>query len=91
MITKMTDSKGRITLGKKFARTTFLVEENNENEIKLRLTRVIPEREAWLYENLDAKESVFRGLKQAKARKFSDSPPDLAGDQTLLDELENQK
>jgi hypothetical protein len=90
MITRMADSKGRITLGKKFARKTFLVEENNENEIKLQLTRVIPESEAWLYKNLDAKESVLRGLEQARARRFSESPPDLVGDQALVDEIENQ-
>lgn len=90
MITRMSDSKGRITLGKKFAKKTFLVEENDENEIKLQLTRVIPETEAWLYENLEAKESVFKGLQQAKAHEFSASPPDLAGDQALLDELENR-
>lgn len=36
-----------------------------------------PPREAWLYENEVAKGLVEEGLRQAKARQFSDSPPDL--------------
>jgi len=37
----------------------------------------VPEREAWLHENEVAKELVARGLDQAAAGQFSESPPDL--------------
>jgi hypothetical protein len=43
------DSKGRLTLGEAFANRTVLVEERGEGEVLIRLARVIPEREAWLY------------------------------------------
>ncbi len=87
MITKTADSKGRINLGKKFAHKTFIIEQTSETEIKVELARVIPEREAWLYQNPEAKESVLKGLRQAKERHFSKSPPDLNADQALSDEL----
>ncbi len=88
MVTKTADSKGRITFGKNFANKTFIVEEISENEIKIELARVIPEREAWLYQNPEAKQSVLKGLRQAKARKFSKSPPDLQTDESLVNEIE---
>jgi hypothetical protein len=89
MIAKTVDSKGRINLGKRFANKTFIVTEINATEVKLELARVIPEREAWLYKSDKARASVARGLAQAKARTFSQSPPDLNADQTLIDELED--
>ena len=49
--------------------------------------RVIPESEAWLYENQEALASVRRGLKQASARKLSDGP-DLNEAARLADRLE---
>jgi hypothetical protein len=91
MMTKTADSKGRINLGKHFANKTFIIEQTGETEMKLELARVIPEREAWLYENPEAKESLLRGLSQAKHRKFSMSPPDLTADQALVDEIEDSK
>jgi hypothetical protein len=89
MITKTADSKGRINFGKHFANKTFIVEQIGETEIRLEIARVIPEREAWLYQNPEAKESLLRGLRQAKARQFSKSPPDLTADQALVDEIED--
>ncbi len=74
--TKNTDSKGRLTLGEAFANRTVIVEERG-NEIVLHLARVIPEGEAWLYENPTALATVRRGLQQARSRKLSDGP-DLA-------------
>ncbi len=91
MITKTADSKGRINLGKHFANKTFIVERIGDTEMKIELARVIPEREAWLYQNTEAKESVLKGLRQAKAREFSKSPPDLAADQSLVDEIEDSE
>ena len=88
MITKTADSKGRITLGKKFANKTFIFEQTGDTEIKLELAAVVPEREMRLYKNPKAKASVLRGLSQAKARKFSDSPPDLEAARALAEQIE---
>lgn len=57
--------------------------------MKVSLARVIPEREMWLYQNPEARDLVFRGLEQARARQFSESPPDLEADQEWIDELED--
>ena len=86
--TKTTDTKGRLTLGQEFANKTFIVKHQNDTEILFTLARVIPEREAWLYENQEAKNRVATGLQQAKSGQFSDSPPDLDSDAALADELE---
>ncbi len=72
-ITKKTDSKGRLTLGEAYANKTLIVEDRGD-EIVLQVARVIPEREAWLYENPRALEAVRRGLKQAAAGELSDGP-----------------
>lgn len=88
MITRTVDAKGRINLGKRFANRTFIVTEINTTEVKLELARVIPEREAWLYKSDEARASVARGLAQAKARIFAQSPPDLNADRTLIEKLE---
>lgn len=74
--TKHTDSKGRLTLGEAFANRTVIVEERG-NDIVLHLARVIPEREAWLYDDSTALSAVRRGLKQARSGQLSDGP-DLA-------------
>jgi hypothetical protein len=83
------DSRGRINLGKDFANKTFLFELVGETEIKLELAAVIPERERWLYKNPEAMALLEIGLAQVRAGEFSDSPPDIDADQTLLDQLED--
>ena len=87
-ITKTTDDKGRVTLGKGFANKTVTIRENDSTEVVVTLVRTIPEREAWLFENPVAKEQVATGLQQAKARQFSASPPDLDADAAFADRLE---
>jgi hypothetical protein len=87
--TKNVDSKGRLTLGESFANRTVIVEQRDD-EIVLRLARVIPEREAWLYENTEAREAVRRGLRQAQAGKFAKRGPDLAEAAKLADQLDDQ-
>jgi hypothetical protein len=89
METKTADSRGRINLGKEFANKTFLLTKSGETEMKLELAAVIPERELWLYKNPEAKGLLEIGLGQAKAGKFSASPPDLDADQALVDQLED--
>lgn len=83
--TKKADSKGRITLGERFANQTLIVEEG-EHEIVIRLARVVPAREAWLYENPEALRSVRDGLNQARARKLT-SGPDLKKSSKLADRI----
>jgi hypothetical protein len=77
--TKNVDSKGRLTLGESFANRTVLVEDHGEGEVLITLARVIPEREAWLYDNKKALASVRRGLNQAASGKFAKKGPDLGG------------
>ncbi len=89
-LTKTTDEKGRVALGKRFANKTVIIREIDSTEVLVTLARVIPEREAWLFENQAAKALVATGLQQAEARQFSDSPPDLEADAALADQLEGQ-
>ena len=76
-LTKNVDSKGRLTLGDSFANHTVLVEQHGEGEVLVKLARVIPAREAWLYENSEALAAVRRGLKQAAQNQFARKGPDL--------------
>lgn len=88
MTTKTTDSKGRLTLGERFANRTVIVEEIDETEVRVTLARVIPERELWLHANRAASEAVARGLADAKAGRLS-SGPDLAADAALAERLQD--
>jgi hypothetical protein len=74
---KTIDDKGRLTLGREFAGRTVQMEKD-DGGIVLKFYRVVPEREAWLWENETAKGMVDRGLRQAREGELSDGP-DLAG------------
>jgi Protein of unknown function (DUF1778) len=43
--TRSTDTKGRVSLPKAFANATVIIEQVNENELRIRKARVIPEDE----------------------------------------------
>lgn len=86
MVTKTADSKGRITLGEKFANRTVIVEEIDDTEVRVTLARVVPEREVWLYENPKALASVRRGLAQGKKRQFAQAP-DMTKARQLADRI----
>jgi hypothetical protein len=88
-LAKNVDSKGRLTLGESFANRTVLVEDHGEGEVLIRLARVIPEREAWLYDNKEALASVRRGLKQATDGKFAKKGPDLKAAFALGEQLQD--
>ena len=88
MTTKTADSKGRISLGSRFANQTVIVEDVDSTEVRVTLAQVIPQREVWLHKNPEAKASVFRGLTQAKAGKTAKSPPDLKADARLAKQLD---
>ena len=77
---KNTDSKGRVTLGRHFANRTVLVSHVSENEVVIKLARVIPEDEIWLHQNVEAMNSVQRGLEQASRGQLAKSSPDLDAD-----------
>lgn len=76
-IHKTTDSKGRIALGGHFANRAVIVEQQGADAIIVRLARVIPEREAWLYENPQALALVRRGLGEARRGKVASKAPDM--------------
>lgn len=85
---KSTDSKGRVTLGGHFANRAVIVEHRSDDEVVIRLARVIPEREVWLYENPKALASVRRGLDQARKARVTKTPPDLKAAAKLAKQLE---
>lgn len=86
---KSTDSKGRVTLGGHFANRAVIVEHRGGDEVIVRLARVIPEREVWLYKNPKALASVRRGLDQARKSNVSKNPPDLKAAAKLAGQLED--
>lgn len=87
-LTKSVDSKGRLTLGESFANATVLVEQR-DGEVLVRRARVIPEREAWLYDNQTALASVRRGLKQAAEGQFAKGP-DLKAAAEFAEQLQGE-
>jgi hypothetical protein len=89
MTTKNTDSKGRLSLGERFANRTVIVEEIDGTEVRITLARVVPEREMWLHENRSAAAAVSRGRAEARAGKRTSGGPDLAADAALADELQD--
>jgi hypothetical protein len=89
MTTKTADSKGRISLGTRFANQTVIVEDVDATEVRITLAEVVPQRELWLHKNPKAKASVLRGLEQAKACKTAKSPPDLEADARLTEQLDD--
>jgi PHD/YefM family antitoxin component YafN of YafNO toxin-antitoxin module len=66
-----------------------IVEQQGEDAVVVRLARVIPEREAWLYENPKALAAVRRGLDQARRGKVAKNPPDLKAAAKLAARLED--
>ena len=74
---KSADAKGRVALGGHFANRAVIVEHRSNDEVVIRLARVIPEGEAWLYENPQALASVRRGLEQARKGIVAAKPPNL--------------
>ena len=86
---KNTDSKGRVSLGGHFANRAVIVEHRSDDEVIVRLARVIPEREAWLYENPKALASVRRGLDQARKGNVTKAAPNLKAAAKLAEQLED--
>ena len=86
---KTVDSKGRVSLGQRFANKPVIIEDLSDTEIKISLARVIPEREMWLWENPEARETVLSALERLKRGEFAEDPPDLEADEELASQLED--
>ena len=67
------DSKGRITLGA-YAKgvSSYRIRQEKDGRLILEPYAEVPAREAWLYKNRKALESVKQGLRDAKAGKVHD-------------------
>jgi hypothetical protein len=89
MTTKTADSKGRVSLGSRFAGQTVIIQDVDATEVRVTLAQVIPKRELWLQKNPKAKASVLRGLTQAQAGEAAKSPPDLEADARLVEQLDD--
>lgn len=83
------DSKGRVSLGRRFANKPVIIEDLSDTEVKVSLARVIPEREMWLYQNPEAREMVFSALERLKRGEFAENPPDIEADEELASQLED--
>jgi hypothetical protein len=88
LVTKTADGKGRVVLGGQFANRAVIVERISDTEMVVKLARVIPESEAWLYDNAVALASVRKGLSQARRGQLSKGP-DLDADEKLAAALED--
>ena len=89
--TKNVDSKGRIALGGEFANRTAIVQYRGDGEILIRLARVIPEKEAWLYQNERALALVRQGLDEAQRGEFSTKAPDLQESFSFAEQLPDEE
>jgi hypothetical protein len=86
--TKTADNKGRIGLGGVFANRSVIIEQLSKTELIVKLARVIPESEAWLYDNAKALTAVRNGLAQARAGQLTDGP-DVEADADFAAQLED--
>jgi hypothetical protein len=89
--TKNVDSKGRIALGREFANRTAIVQYQGDGEILIRLARVIPEKEAWLYQNERALALVRQGLDEAQRGEFSTATPNLQESFSFAEQIPDEE
>lgn len=89
MNTKTLDSKGRVTLGARYAGQTVIIDDSRPDCILIKPVVMIPVGEAWLYKNETALDRVREGLDDARRGAFSDSPPDVEADVEWLDDVED--
>ena len=87
MSVKLTDSKGRVTLGPQFANRTVIIEEVDETEVRVIAAAVVPQREIGSSQS-KAKASVLRGLEQGMRGKLSKSP-DLSKGARLIEQMDD--
>jgi hypothetical protein len=80
------DSRGRVSLGKAFARRLVLMTRTAEDRVEIEMAEAIPAREAWLHKNKAALASVMRGLDQAERKDFAEAP-NLAADAEIANSI----
>ena len=66
------DTSGRLSLGRDKVGEQYDVNEASDGTITLTPVAVIPKRELWLHQNLDAKASVLQGLADSAAGRSED-------------------
>ncbi len=88
-VTKVVDGRGRLNLGTRFAGRHVIVREDGPTRVVIELAVVVPQREAWLWKNAEALDSVTKGIEQAAKRQLAKNPPDLEADQAFADQLED--
>lgn len=71
-VLKKPDAQGRISIGKEHAGETYAVQKQKNGNILLSPVTVIHKREAWLFNNREALDSVKRGISDASEGKTSD-------------------
>jgi hypothetical protein len=71
-VTRSTDAKGRVSLPKSFANATVIIEQVNENELRIRRARVIPDDELPFAENAPI---VVSEAERARFLAILDHPP----------------
>jgi len=74
MTTKTVDSRGRITLGPRYANRLVIVREHDDGALEIIPAEAVPAREAWLYKNPEALKAVRQGLEEARAGQFAEAP-----------------
>lgn len=67
-VTRPADGKGRLNIGAKYAGKKFEICEKSHGEIVLRPVEqiLVLQREAWLFKNVKALQSVNRGIEDAR-------------------------
>lgn len=89
MTTKTVDSRGRITLGPRYANRLVIVREHEDGALEIIPAEAVPAREAWLYNNPEALKTVRQGVEEARAGRFAEAP-DL-GAEGLPDDEESDR
>lgn len=84
----LVDSKGRLLLGSHFSGRQYIQTEQADGIIILTPAVTVPAKEAWLWNNPEAMESVQRGLRQTKNKEFAKDPR-KEKDYSWMDELED--
>ena len=89
--TRNVDAQGRIALGKEFANRTAIVHYQEDGEILIQLACVIPDQEAWLYQNEQALTLVQQGLREAQNGDFSTTVPNLEASLSFFAEIADEE
>jgi hypothetical protein len=71
------DDRGRISLGTQYGNRHYQILMNASGEILLVPMVSIPERELWAFQNPSVRESLERGITEARAGKIVEETVDL--------------